>query len=614
MSHELKKTLKLRHVFSIAAGAMVSSGIFILPGIAYGYTGPSLFVSYGIAGFVALIGVLSIIELATAMPKAGGDYYFIGRTFGPLMGTVTGTLSWFALSLKTAFAIFGLAGILSIATGIEMWIWELVLTAFFTALNLVGVEGTASLEVLLVTVLVIIMAAFIGLGVPSVDVARFRPFFKEGFNGMLATSAFVFVSFGGLIQVATIAEEVKHPQKDIQRGALLAITVVTFLYMGIVGVTTGLLDDVDFTGSLTPVADAAAVIAGRPGWMVISVAAGLAFVTTALAGIMSASRYPLALARDGLLPGFLARVSRRNGSPSAAVLITGTLVALSLQLNLDLLVKSASAVFMITYILANIAVIILRESRLTNYKPLFRAPLYPWPQAASVIIYLFLLADMGWEAFGIALGFVTISLLTYRLYGRHRSEHDFALVHLLKRVVDTKWQDTGLDTELMDIVTRRDRLPPLSDTGILNEMTASDLPDDTSLDDLWHRASEDLAAVLETDAAVIRRALSEREAAATTALTPFTAIPHAVLEGENRRFAIRAYRSMQGIAFSESAGKVHSVFVCVGTGDVRHTHLEALAAVARFVSVDEFDYRWIGAGDSAELTAWMKKEMAAKGG
>ncbi len=610
MSEVLKKNLKLRHVFSIAAGSMVSSGIFILPGIAFGLTGPSLFLSYGIAGFIALIGVLSIIELATAMPKAGGDYYFIGRTFGPLMGTVTGTLSWFALSLKTAFAIFGLSEILFLLTGFDAGLWALILVAFFVILNLVGVEGTASLEVVLVFALVVAMSAFIFGGAPKVELSRFRPFLSNGFNGMLSTSAFVFVSFGGLLQIATIAEEVKNPQRDIQRGALLSIGVVTLLYIGIVAVTTGLLSEVEFVGSLSPVADAAAKFSGRPGWIVISVAAALAFITTALAGIMSASRYPLALARDGLLPGFLSRVSRRNHTPVAAILLTGLIVILSLQLNLELLVKSASAVFMITYILANVAVVILRESRLTNYKPLFRAPFYPWPQILSIIIYFFLLADMGWQAFAIALGFVSFSLLIYGFYGRHRADHDFALVHLLKRLVDSKWRDVGLDKELLDIVKNRDRLPPLSDSDVLDRMRVFELGNEISdLEQLWRRASADLSELLEIEPRIVEMALSQREEEMSTAITSFTAIPHMVLEGELQRFGIACYRSKEGIRFSDRAEKVHAVFVCAGTGDVRHLHLESLAAIARFAEQDEYEHRWMGINGEEELNKWLKSVM-----
>ena len=104
-----KKGLGFVDVFCIASGAMISSGIFVLPGLAFSLIGPAMVISYLIAGLLALIGVLSVIELATAMPKAGGDYYFLTRSLGPLVGTVSGLLSWFALSLKTAFAIFGLA-------------------------------------------------------------------------------------------------------------------------------------------------------------------------------------------------------------------------------------------------------------------------------------------------------------------------------------------------------------------------------------------------------------------------------------------------------------------------------------------------------------------------
>jgi APA family basic amino acid/polyamine antiporter len=115
----LKKQIGFLGVFSIASGAMISSGIFVLPGLAFEKTGPSVFLSYFIAGVLGLIGILSVIELSTAMPKAGGDYYFVSKTFGPMLGTVSGILSWVALSLKSAFAIYGISAILLNTLGIE---------------------------------------------------------------------------------------------------------------------------------------------------------------------------------------------------------------------------------------------------------------------------------------------------------------------------------------------------------------------------------------------------------------------------------------------------------------------------------------------------------------
>jgi len=107
----LRKELGLLDVFCIASGAMISSGIFILPGIAFSHTGPSVFISYFLAGVVALTGALSIAELSSAMPKSGGDYFFINRSLGPAIGTISGLMSWFALSLKTAFAVIGISEI-----------------------------------------------------------------------------------------------------------------------------------------------------------------------------------------------------------------------------------------------------------------------------------------------------------------------------------------------------------------------------------------------------------------------------------------------------------------------------------------------------------------------
>jgi len=105
----LKKGLGLVHVFTIATGAMIGSGLFILPGMAHAMAGPGVIWSYVLAGLLATAGALSMSELATAMPKAGSDYFFIMRGFGAGTGSIAGMLSWFSLSLKSAFAIVGMA-------------------------------------------------------------------------------------------------------------------------------------------------------------------------------------------------------------------------------------------------------------------------------------------------------------------------------------------------------------------------------------------------------------------------------------------------------------------------------------------------------------------------
>ena len=104
---DLRKELTLPDVYCIATGAMISSGLFILPGIAHAYAGPAVVFSYFLAGLLVLPGMLSEAELVSAMPRAGGTYFYVTRSMGPAAGTVNGLITWFSMTLKSAFALCG---------------------------------------------------------------------------------------------------------------------------------------------------------------------------------------------------------------------------------------------------------------------------------------------------------------------------------------------------------------------------------------------------------------------------------------------------------------------------------------------------------------------------
>jgi len=177
---ELKKDLRLIHVFSIATGAMISSGLFVLPGIAFARAGPAVALSYLLAGLLAATGLLSIAELSTAMPKAGGDYFFVSRGMGPAIGTVSGLLTWFALSLKSAFALVGMTVFARLVLPIDPHVVGIGLCAFFVVLNVVGIKEAARLQVGLVVGLLALMALYVVRGFPAVEISRFEPFARPG--------------------------------------------------------------------------------------------------------------------------------------------------------------------------------------------------------------------------------------------------------------------------------------------------------------------------------------------------------------------------------------------------------------------------------------------------
>jgi len=235
------------------------------------------------------------------------------------------------------------------------------------------------------------------------------PFDKRA---LLAAVGMVFISFAGLTKVASVAEEIRNPVKNIPYGMILAFCTVLLLYGLTVFVTVGLLDGHQLAHSLTPISTGGYKIFGTVGSIIMAFAGILAFVSTANAGILAASRYPMAMSRDQLLPEFFAKVNKRFNTPHFTIIFTGIfMIMVILFLNLENLVKVASTMIIILFILVMLGSIIMRESRILNYKPTFVSPLYPWLPIFGLIGYGVLLSQMGIVALLAAGGFVLASII-----------------------------------------------------------------------------------------------------------------------------------------------------------------------------------------------------------
>ena len=600
MAKELKRELNLLHIFCLASGAMISSGIFILPGLAYKEAGPLVFISYFLAGILALIGTLSIIELATAMPKAGGDYFFITRSLGPMVGTVSSFLSWAALCLKSAFAVFGIAEILYLTFGIPLIISSFFICLFFIILNIAGIKEAAKFEVVLVIALFAIMFFLIAGGFGRLSVSHFSPLIPHGFNRVLITSGFVFISFGGLLNIASISGEVKNPTKNIPRGMMLSILAVTVFYAAILIVVVGVLPNDQLTGSLTPIADTGEILFGKAGYIVISIGALLAFITTANAGIISASRYPLALSEDKLLPAVISRLTKKKKAPAIAIAITGFFIFISLLLQLEDLVKLGSVVILTLYILTNIAVIVLREGRLQNYKPAFKIPFYPWTNIVSIILFLFLIIDMGLVAVEISIFLLFAAFMVYFLYGRKRHRIEFALLHLVERVINKKITDNTLESELKSVIISRDEIIIDRFHKLVENSTILDIKNKTGFNYFLNILADSVSGEIGLDKKEIIRLFNEREEESSTVISPFVAIPHIIIPGSNR-FKLAVVRCKEGIEFEGENASIKAVFVLFGTKDERSFHLKALSAIAQIIQNPHFEKAWLSAKDKNQL-------------
>jgi amino acid transporter/mannitol/fructose-specific phosphotransferase system IIA component (Ntr-type) len=460
----LKKNLRLFDVYVIGTGAMISAGFFLLPGIAAGYSGAGVVLAYLLSAVLLLPALMSKAELATAMPRAGGTYYYLDRTLGPLMGTIGGIGTFLTLVFKGAFALIGMGAYLSLVVHVDRTAAALVLTAVFVGLNLMGARQSSGLLRVLVICLLVLLAFFVTYGLTDVFVLRDEPPFAafgqlmpEGFDGLLATVGLVFVSYIGLTKVASLAEEVENPERNIPLGMMLALLTVTVIYVLGTFVMVVVLGVADLRQSLTPAADAAMRFGG---WLpsaaaeLIMVAAAIAaFASAANAGILAASRYPLAMARDHIFPSWLA-VTGRHSTPARAILLTGAIVAIALlTLDVEGVAKLASSLQLLLFGLINVAVIVMRESRIESYDPGFRSPLYPWTQLLGIFVPVVLVAEMGWLSVFFTVGVTAACFGWYTYYAKPRIARDGAIYHVFERLGRRRY--AGLDRELRDLMKEK---------------------------------------------------------------------------------------------------------------------------------------------------------------
>ncbi len=601
----LKKQLGFFGVFSIAAGAMISSGLFILPGLAFEKAGPAIVISYLLAGLLMIPSMLSNAELATAMPKSGGSYFFVERSLGPMMGTFAGLANWLAIALKATFAMVGIGALATIIFPDE-GVGTIKLVAagaclFFLLINLSSVKETARLQIVFVMMLIAILIFFIAKAVPCVRPQQYSPFAPAGVKSIFVVAGMVFVSFGGLTKVIDVSEEVRNGPRNIPLGMFAAFFVVNILYILVVFAVVGTLHPAVLSGSLAPVALAGKAVAGATGQILIGIAAFLAFATTANAGLLSASRTPMAMSRDGLVPKFLSRLGKRFHTPHFSILLTaGFMLFVIFALSIENLVKTASTIMILMFMLMNISVIIMRHSGIQSYRPTFKAPFTPWMQIATIVIYLFLIFEMGYVPLAMTGIFAIIAMVWYLFYVQRRIDRESAIVYLVKTIVSKHIQRTGLEEELKQLALERDEIIADRFDELVKNCTILDIEEKISATDLFHKASAALSEKLNIDPDKLYELFIARERESTTVIKPGLAIPHIVVNGRNV-FEILLVRCKEGAVFSELQEPVRTAFALIGSSDERNYHLRALMSIAHIVSEPEFESRWFAAKNIEQL-------------
>ncbi len=603
----LKKSLGLLDVYALATGTTLSAGFFLLPGIAAMQAGSAITLSYLIAVLPLIPATFCIVELTTAMPRAGGVYYFLDRSMGSLLGTVGGIGTWLALVLKVAFALIG------IGVYLGLFIPELPIVAVAIGLaialgllNVLGADTSGKLQIVLVFLVIVALVVLIGGAVPELNFSHFNNYLEPGSGAIISTAALVYISYGGITKVTSLSEEVENPERNLPLGIFLALFTAILLYGIGTAVMVGIVPMDQLAGDLSPVATVAESLFGRVGVIVISIAALFAFISVANAGTMSASRYPLAMSRDFMMPSFLQRLSK-NGMPINSIIFTvTTIVIILLLLDTSRIVKIASAFQLLMFMLVCVAVIVMRESKIDSYDPSYISPFYPWMPIFGVFSSLWLFSHMSAWTKIFTMVLLLIGVVWYRYYVRNKVGRSGAIYHIFEKLGQSRQE--GLDRELRGILKEKELRKDDPFDQLVARSHVIDVGEGISFEDIVERVSTLFSNFVPESYDNLYRQFFEGTVVGVTPVAHGAALPHSRVEGLTQMEMVMV-RSKPGINVTVNNPAtdqledqtLHAIFFLLSPLDNPTQHVRMLAQVARQIEIEDFMNDWIAAEDEQQL-------------
>ena len=445
--HRLKRSLSWPHLVALGVGAIVGTGILTLIGVGAGKAGPAVILSFAIAGIICACAALAYAEIATMIPASGSAYTYSYVVFGELIAWMIGVALILEYTLVVSAVAVGWSGyaagfLNSIRLGLPAALIQgpelggvINLPAIFiiwivAGLLIAGTRESATLNAILVLIKMAALALFISVALPTFNPQHFHPFMPYGFPrngasgsevGVMAAAAIIFFAFYGFDAIATAAEEAKNPSRDLAIGIVGSMVVCVLIYMLVAATAIGAVATTGFADSAEPLALILREI-GKP-WAarVLGASAVIALPTVILAFFYGQSRIFFTVARDGLLPPSLARVSRR-GTPVRITIFTAIVTSVFAGLiPLASIAALANAGTLAAFIAVCSAMMVLRR-REPDTERKFRAPAAHLVAFVGIVgcLYLFISLPNRTQLF--FLSAQVIGLVLYAIYGSRAAE------------------------------------------------------------------------------------------------------------------------------------------------------------------------------------------------
>jgi len=436
---QLKRSLGVLQLVMISVGATLGTGILVILGSAVPVAGPAIWIAFVLAGITALLSAVSYAEMAGMVPVSGSSYSYSYATLGEGVAWICGwclvleyavsaaavavgagayvnqTLQIFGLSLPDSLAGGpGEGGVINLSA--------LIVVVLATLLLVRGARESALANTVMVLVKIAILIFFVIVAFTAFDAGNFAPLLPMGAAGVTGAASMVFFSYIGFDAASTAGEEAKNPQRDLPRAIMIAMMLVTAIYVLVAVAAIGARQWDWFATSEAALVQIVSEITGQK-WLVLAfaLASVIAIISVVLTTLYGQTRILLSMGRDGLVPKFFAKVSPKTHTPVVGTWVTGLVVAIAAALiPLGQLAEATSIGTLFAFALVGVSVMYLRKTQPATPRT-FRVPLYPVTPILGIAACLFLmfnLAGITWVVFGI---WMLVGIGIYLGYGRRHS-------------------------------------------------------------------------------------------------------------------------------------------------------------------------------------------------